>query len=391
MTIFSLPRVPALGGDTAVASTIARRAFNGVMLVLLLGLALRVGVLATAGWQDTSRSMVGDSPRYIELGHNLATTGSFGLAGEDSGLVHIPLSQLRDQLGQGPKEVAPGLYAEGFRTPGYPAFLAAFELLGLGLMSVLLAQVIVGTLIIALVGWIVWMVTQSVRVTIAAALLIAINPGSIIECNLILSECLFTFLLTLAIGLLIHARKTSRWPHIVLLGVTIAAAALVRPIAIVMIPLAGLALLMPYSRLIETAAEIATPRLGRRVAYALLFAAVVGLPLAGWVVRNQAVGFGPKLSTVPDVNAWFYTAAYLDLTEQGKDHSADWPAAVEQQMAALTAAASPQESVYSTARRLASDRIAENPKLYTQVLARSGVKFFTDHSMTEVGGLAGRP
>lgn len=390
MTIFSLPRMPAIGRENATTQSAAQRARRGVMLVLLLGLVLRGGLLASAGWQDPSRAMLGDSPRYLELSHNLATTGTFGLAAEDSGLVHIPLSALRDQLGQGPKEVAPGLYAEGFRTPGYPAFLAVFDLLGLGLKSVLLAQVILGSLLIALVGWIAWMVTQSVRVTLAAALLIAINPGSIVECNLILSEGLFTFLLTLAIGLLVYARQTGRWQHIALLGVTVAAAALVRPIAIVIVPLAGLALLLPYRRLAESLA-VSPPRLERRFALALLFAGVVALPLAGWVARNHAVGYGPKLSTVPDVNAWFYTAAYLDLTEQGKDHATDWPQAVDHQMATLTAAATPGESVYSTARRLATDRIAQDPNLYSQVVARSGVKFFTDHSMTEVGGLTGTP
>ncbi|MEM1355357.1 MAG: phospholipid carrier-dependent glycosyltransferase [Planctomycetota bacterium] len=391
MTIFSLPHIPTLADDKATSLSAVGSAVKLVLFVMLLGLVLRAGLFAVSGWQDPSRAMVGDSQRYLDLGHNLATTGAFGLAEEDSGLVHIPLSRLRDGLGQGPAEVATGIYAEGFRTPGYPALLAIFDLLGLGLHSVLLMQVILGALTIGLVGWIAWMVTHRAKVAAAAALLFAVNPGSIVECNLILSECLFTFLLTLSIALLLYTRRTGRWQPVALLGVTVAAAALVRPIAIVIIPLAGVVLLLPYRRIAESAADVLSPGLGRRVAYALLFGALVALPLSGWIARNHAVGYGPKLSTVPDVNAWFYTAAYLDLTKQGKDHSADWPEAVEQQMATLTASASVDQSVYSTARELATQRIGQDPALYATLLARSGVKFFTDHSMTEVGGLTGKP
>ena len=99
------------------------------------------------------------------------------------------------------------------------------------------------------------------------------------------------------------------------------------------------------------------------------------------MVRNDMVGFGPRISSVPYVNGYFYTTNYMNLTAENKDWAADWPAGVTGLFTQLQEQRQPNEDAFDAMQRMTFDRITGNPTLYAAVMQRSILKFFTDHSM----------
>ena len=343
-----------------------------LLLILGMGLLLRVGLLAVGPWQEVDRAFYPDSPRYVELADNLARFGCFGLAMPSGGVVHVPLAKMRTRLGMLPSRDTAGLEPSAFRTPGYPMFIAAFEGLGFGLRAVLVAQCVLSVGSVLLVYLIGRQLFSRRAVALLAAGLMAVNPESISMSVSVMSETLFIFLMLAGVYLAMRERGREGFAKRGLAGgVVIGLSVLVRPISVLM----GLAMAMWLG---------AVDRRWRSAGAGLVML-VSSLVLPGvWAWRNYETGYGYTISTVPAVNAYFYTDAYMRITAAGGDLHRDWPATVHGLFLRLDRARRPGERPLQAARRLAVDDILAQPGLYAKVMVRSVAKFFTDHSL---GGL----
>lgn len=171
------------------------------------------------------------------------------------------------------------LVPDAWRTPAYPLFLApfadgppsrivirhiAYAQAGLGVLTVLLVFLIVNQLGIP------WL-------ALAAAALTAMSPQLVNATIYMLSETLFTFLLTLTLYLLCLSFKKTRWSYWMLLlaGLAAGTAALTREVLEYFIPCVIILMLLGLPR----------PRAWKASAMLLLGALLVWGP---WVGRNYA-------------------------------------------------------------------------------------------------------
>lgn len=410
MTNLSLPHVlsrpPHETTTRAAPSRLTSRIRVALMTILITAFVLRLTLLVLGGMADTSRATMPDTGRYERLANNLVTHGQFIHSDQTTGLVHVPLQAYRDQLGT-LERVSPGnapvtqeptgwVY-ETFRTPGYAVYLAGFQAV-LGTTDAARIAAIVGQIILGCISvWLVWRIalrmTQSPVGSLIAAGIVAVHPALLLQDNLLLSETLFTTLLLASVWLTFPVDGRPTYRRAALAGLCIGLSALVRPITIMLAP--SLAFWLFFVGLLPAASGARR----RHFAAAAVLAFVSALPMAGWMARNAEIGLGWRLSSVPQVNAWFYTAAHIDIAEAGGDLFNDWPAAVERQMATLQATVDERiasgevigESfdVFDVSKALAMERIAASPDTYGKLFARSVIKFSLDHSMGGMSKLLG--
>jgi hypothetical protein len=334
-------------------------------------LALRLAVLFTGPWAHPTRAFAysPDSPRYVALADTLRSHGAFGKPAEE-GLMHLAVEQLRRDNGTLPPPGADGLSSEVFRTPGYPLFLAVFGGTN-GLRFAYLAQCLLGAVAAVCVVRIALALDCRPPAALAAGWLWALHPGAITADALPLTESLFCSLGLL--GLAAAAQPTGPAGRI-LPGLLIGAAALVRPLGLLYLPTA---LILVWR---------AGPR--KRLAAVVTVAAAV-LPSAAWAARNAAEGNGPRVSTVGELNLYYYGAAYVISERRGDDWFASWPTRVEELTARLSSRLRPGEDVFAAARREALAEFAADPATTAKVAGKSQVKLCIDHSAGSAAGLYG--
>ena len=352
------------GGPTKTETgSAARRWIVGIAATALV---LRLTLFAAGPAAVPDRAFDPDSPRYIELARNLSRYGRFGKAEERTGAVHAPLARLRESRGEIEPRDDRGLRPEIFRTPGYPFFIALLSTAGRPVASVLVAQAFLSTTGVVLVFLIGRRLFDSARAGLIASAIVALHPADIVASNSVLGETLFTTLLLSGLWFVLARKRPASSAG--LGGILIGLSVLVRPISILVGP--ALAAWMLATRPCRATA-------GRAALVTVLSIA----PAAAWMARNHSVGFGFRLSSVPTINALFYTAAYMDIRAARGDTSADWPATVDRTFDRLRRDVRPGEvDTFDTMRRLALTRIAKAPLLYGKVLASSALKFLTDHS-----------
>jgi hypothetical protein len=174
------------------------------------------------------------------------------------------------------------------RTPGYPIFLA---LTGLDLRLALLVQGLLGFATCGLVYFGVRSQCGELAARLSLAFL-AIDVTTITYGNLLLSETLFTCLLTVA--LLLGATSRSRGSA-VSCGVVLAAAAYVRPVGLLLAWLWPLVMAVAWKR----------PRRG------LLVFATTGLLLLPWFVWQKQHYGEFQFSEISRINLLLHNAAYV--------------------------------------------------------------------------------
>lgn len=333
--------------------------------IILLAVALRLWIFTAGPSKNINNAYEPDSRRYVELGQNLKEYGIFARGPEDSGIIHIPLFQLRKERGELEKpDKTYKLYPEIFRTPGYPVFLSIFEWCGLSVPAAIPAQCFLSGLNVLLVFLLARHLLNHNLAATAAALIVALHPADILASQSILSETLFTALMMGGICLCVVGYKNLAWA--MLGGLLIGAATLVRPISILL----GLAIAIWMIVCLRNKAAIA----------AAVTIVVGSLVLPGiWIVRNHNIGLGYQISTVPSVNGLFYTSTYIDIAKAGGDFQKDWPAAVKLKMASL--AQTPKDvNLFKAMNQETAKTIKANPGIYAKLMGRSAFKFFTDHS-----------
>lgn len=343
-----------------------------VVLIFFAAISLRLMLFVMGPYGDSTRAMYPDSYRYVELGENLVGAGSFGLSSAETGVVHEPLSAYRRELGQLEPVGHGGLRPEIMRTPGYPALIGATAWLGLGINGLLLLQCLFGALSVALVYAIGRSLLHRPGPALIAAAIVAIHPADIAAPTAVLTETCFTLLILLGLWS-VADRETRGIGSTSFGGLMIGLSVLVRPVSILLGP--AVALWM-----------IATDRRLKTVVLAILMVALSIAPGAAWMARNNSVGFGYRLSSIPYINTYFYGNAYMRITEKGGDWKNDWPATVGTLVTELRAEQNlhPDADVFDTMKTLGVEAIRKDPALYGRVIKESTLKLFTDHSL---GGL----
>jgi hypothetical protein len=220
---------------------LTRRSGIALGLILLLGLAIRVVLVARA-------------PAFIIP----VDSGDFFLAGWELG-----------QRGEFPLPVK--------RAPGYPFFLAgATSLVGPNLEAVVALQHLLGLASIVLV-YLLGALAFGRPAGLLAALGTALNGGLLLIEHSIMSEALFAPLLPLALVAVLVALRQRRLPLFMLAGLALGAAALTRPTGQTVLPLALVALVL------------ALPSWRRRLLAAGVLCLGFALVVSPWVLRNKAV------------------------------------------------------------------------------------------------------
>lgn len=343
-----------------------------VILIFFAAIVLRVMLFTVGPYGDSERAMYPDSYRYVELGETLVNEGTFGRSGPELGVVHEPLHELRTDLGQLEQTTESGLRPEIMRTPGYPALLGATAWLGLGLNGLLLLQCLFGAASVALVYGVGRALLKRPGPALFAAAIVALHPADIAAPTAVLTETCFTFLILL--GLWSVADREARGiASISFGGLMIGLSVLVRPVSIMLGPAIALWMIVTDFRI-------------KTFILATLMVALSLAPGAAWMARNESVGFGYRLSSIPYINTYFYGNAYMRITEQGGDWKQDWPATVDTMVDELRVEQelNPENDVFVTMKNMGVQAIKDNPALYGRVIRESVTKFFTDHSM---GGL----
>lgn len=340
-------------------------------VLFAVALALRLGVLFTGPWADPTRVYPSspDSPRYVQLADTIRAHGTFGKPSED-GLMHDAVERLRRGNGTLPPPDASGLTPEGFRTPGYPLFLAALGGTS-GLRLAYLAQCLLGA--VGAVGLVRVGLALGCppRAALAAGWLWALHPGVVTADCLPLTESLFG---TLAlIGLAASTYGPGRAGPVAA-GLCVGFAALVRPLGLLYLP---------------TALILTWRSASHRWLAAGLLVLVAVLPSAVWAGRNHAAGHGPRVSTVGELNLYFYGAAYVVSERRGDDWLASWPARVSELEERLAGKLEPGQDVFAAARKEALGEFRAHPGTTAKVLAKSEVKLCVDHSAGLAAALYG--
>jgi hypothetical protein len=204
------------------------------------------------------------------------------------------LGPARALLETGRFAAAPGRADEPelVRTPGYPVFLAlVLAVFGerLWVVSVLGACLSAATAL-ALLAF--FAEPFGARTAAWSAVLLSFEPGSFCRSLEILSETLFALLLVLGLAALVAfvGRPSARPAAAFLGGLALAAATLVRPILVFLLPVLALVLL---------ALLLARRSPGRRIAAAVLaFLLPPAVLVGGWMARNALVAGAFSLAPV---------------------------------------------------------------------------------------------
>ncbi len=251
--------------------------------ILSLALTLRLAVLAI-GLRSGGALLTPDSAGYIDTARTLATHGRFATGPDE------------------PPELA--------RTPGYPLLLAALWRATAGdtriasaprsaiVPAAALAQCAMDAILVYLT-YILGCRLSGRTAGLLAAAFQAAAAVAVAASVRVLSDGVFSLLLTVAVLCLLRYMRGGRWPAIVASAAVLAAAAYVRPIAL----LAPLPIGVVLGR-----------RHMRKVA---AFAGVFAACIAPWIVRNYVTAGYPGFSAITSVNLYYYNSAAVRARQEG--------------------------------------------------------------------------
>jgi 4-amino-4-deoxy-L-arabinose transferase-like glycosyltransferase len=247
-----------------------RRKLIAICLLFLTSFTARMLFFA---WRGNFRH--GDAPEYVLLAKNLAEHGVLS------------------------ESVAPPLLPTTRRAPLYPVWLM---LLGGGGNDVAVAAA--QSVLDSIVALLVFLLTETVAGrgwALAAGYFYALNPGPISTTCTVLTEPVFTFLMTSAGALLIYAlrRDAPRWTAAA--GAVTGLAALCRPIGFFFALAMALVLLLWRGK-------------PRRVTHVLALLAASALVVGPWVVRCSRLAGAFVLVQSP-VSINFYLASRADVIQ----------------------------------------------------------------------------
>lgn len=186
--------------------------------------------------------------------------------------------------------------ASAYRTPGYPAFLAAiYAVSGHSWVTAKLTQAVLGAVTSGLLVLLASRVVAP-RTGLIAGLFYALSPTAIIYVAVLASENLAVLLVIVSLLCVACAgteQGSRRYLAMAGSGLCLGLLLLVRPAGLYFLP--GWIVVAAYS----------FPRREWRLGPALVAVCVAGVVLAPWLIRNHLLGYGAfRLSTTGGINAW---------------------------------------------------------------------------------------
>jgi hypothetical protein len=250
-------------------------------LVVLVALVIRIVLAVAALERGTAEAP--DTHTYLEPTQSLLTTFRF-----DS-------------------NQAPELS----RTPGYSMLLAMGVISGRVFPTTLALQVILSTVTTFGVAVLALGMGCTRRVAVLAAAIFAVEPTALIYVSKLLTETLFTALVTgVLIAITIWARRRG-WGPLITAAALVGAAALVRPVAYYApVPLALLVLVIAYRYHHVPFRQAALS--------AALCLTIAGAPLAAWRVRNAVVADYDRFTAIADINLLYWRGAGVVARRSGR-------------------------------------------------------------------------
>lgn len=247
-----------------------------ILLVVGLSFAIRAAlpVVAFLLSRDPGVFWAPDTSSYLEPATNLLR-GSFAVKG-------VP---------------------ELFRTPGYPLLLLPGVVLGHPIAAAIAIQVLLGAATVYLACETTRLVWKDPRAVLAAGLLCALEPLSLLYTSLLLSETAFTAALVCFIYTLVKYTEEGAPRFLVLAALCLAAATFIRPITYFLAPLVAVGL--PF-----LSAKRPT-RFGARFSLAMLFLLTAMAPLGLWQYRNWRVAGYSGFSAAGDYVLYYHAAMVL--------------------------------------------------------------------------------
>ena len=336
-------------------------------LGVIVALTLRFALFIAGPSVDHERAVLPDSPRMLLLAENLRKYGTYGKENE-SGLVHLAIAAVREENGTLPPPDGNGLRPEVFRPPGYPALLCVIETMAGNWFWMLPLQCVLGGVCGLLLAQIVRDAGLPPRAAYLALYVWAIHPGLIIADCLCLTESMYNSVATIGMYLTLRQSRKVNLAGALLIGCS----SLIRPLGVLLIPLAILLSL----------------RAGRRW-FVLALVATILFPSLLWSARNKQVGEGYRPTTAGDVNLLYYTAAYTISEARGEDWMTSWPDRIRELTERLSREVRPGEDVVPAMRRIAFAVIREHPQAFLKVQLKSQAKLAVDHSVPSMYLLLG--
>jgi 4-amino-4-deoxy-L-arabinose transferase-like glycosyltransferase len=246
-----------------------------LLQIILLALLLRSSLLLVA-CRYPERMIRRDTTEYLQLATNLVQGKGFS----------------QKQL--------PPYQPDVVHTPVYPVFLAMIEaVIGNSLIAIAIVQVVLSSLTAGLV-YLLGRQLFNPGEAFLAALFYAVSLESITHAIFLLTETLFTVLLLIGFGLLIHYQLKRRLRWLLSAGLVLGLAILCRPIALYYPLLAGM-----------WVAIDSTYPLRARLYRILVFLFVCLLIVGPWLARNQRLVGKPVISIISSYNLYFYNSAAL--------------------------------------------------------------------------------
>ena len=242
-----------------------------------------------------------------------------------------------------------------FRVPLYPAFLAAVTFGHQAFLPVLVAQSLVGAgtvLCAALIARELFGHTAA----LIAALLTAIYPYYVVHDTALQETSLYTFLVALAVFLLLRARRSGSALIAASAGVTLGAAVLTRA------NLAPFALLAPLWLALAGGSRAVTWR--QRLRVAIICAGVGIVTVAPWLIRSYQLTGSVTLSTQNGFFLWLGNNPYT-FSHYPRE-------SIDLSQATALAALSPEEKSELEARQ-------GNEALVDEWFRKKGLDYIRDH------------
>ena len=301
--------------------------------IVLLGLALRLTPLL-ANWSHHDLFLVeDDSQQYHRIATNLLAGNGYST------------------------DDRPPYEADVYRPSGLPCLLAAIYACGGSIPLALLLQVAVSSGLIVLTYRLARRLGAETRLALGAALFVAVDPLSIAQSNLLLTE-VYSSLVILGTGCLVveYFRSLNKlW--LLAAGGVIGVGILMHPIL----------LFVPF---LLMALPLFDPRTRRRAH--LFNAALVGLvafvPAAAWIARNSAVADYRGISCVAAINLLKYKAAGVEADLRGTTRERE-----RDRLAAECAAVLPEGSTRGAKYRLWQEKavsiLLAHPLTYAKIHA----------------------
>jgi 4-amino-4-deoxy-L-arabinose transferase-like glycosyltransferase len=299
--------------------------YRSLLLIIFVAFAVRVAVRCYSGAEDF---WVNGYGFFFELAQNIAAGNGI-------------------TFGDGPPTA--------FRVPLYPAFLAAVTFGQQAFLPIVLSQALIG-------AGTVWCAALLARgmfgsaAAIIAATITALYPYYLVHDTALQETSLYTFLMALAVLLLLRARRSGSGVMGGCAGLTLGAAVLTRA------NLAPFALLAPLWLAVPGQCRMAQWR--QRWRAALVCAGVLALTVSPWLIRSFLLTGSVTLSTQTGFFLWLGNNPYT-FSRYPRE-------SIDRSQAVALAALSSQETSELEARQ-------HNEALVDEWFWKKGLDYISDH------------